>query len=147
MTTVSELALSFQKKYPMTVARRIKKNARVVETHLNPGEVPLFAFAAQKNNNFLDFFQTAVVTLTNQRILIGRKRAIVGYFLDAITPDLFNDLKVISGLFWGKIEIDTVKEEVFLSNIDKKALAEIETRITSYMMEEKKKYPEKKSIQ
>lgn len=147
MKTVYELVSEFQKKYPGTVARRLKKNASVVEAHLNPGEVPHFAFAAQKNNSFLDFFQTAVVVLTNQRILIGRKRAIFGYFLDAITPDLFNDLKAISGLIWGKIEIDTVKEEVFLSNIDKKALVEIETQITSFMMEEKKKYPTKKSIQ
>ena len=147
MNTVLSLALEFQKKYPKTVARRLKQNASVVESHLNPGEVPLFAFAAQKNNSFLDFFQTAVVVLTNQRILIGRKRGVFGYFLDAITPDLFNDLKVVSGLFWGKIIIDTVKEEVFLSNIDKSALTEIETQITSYMMEEKKKYPDKKSIQ
>jgi hypothetical protein len=53
---------------------------------------------------------------------------------------MFNDLKVEMGLVWGKIIIDTVKEEVFLSNIQKSALSEIETNITQYMMEEKKKY-------
>jgi len=37
-------------------------------------------------------------------------------------------------------EIDTIKETVVLSNIDPNALPEIETQITSYMMEEKKKY-------
>ena len=40
--------------------------------------------------------------------------------------------------------IDTVKELVVLSNIDKGALGEIETYITEYMMEEKKKIDWKK---
>ena len=53
---------------------------------------------------------------------------------------MFNDLKITSGLIWGKVHIDTVKEHIFLSNIDKKALVEIETVISTYMMEEKKKY-------
>ena len=53
---------------------------------------------------------------------------------------MFNDLEVYEGLIWGMITIDTVKELVNLSNIDKKALPEIETNVTSFMMEEKKKY-------
>ena len=39
-----------------------------------------------------------------------------------------------------ELVIDTVKEEIRLSNIDKNALPEVETHITEYMMEEKKKY-------
>ena len=53
---------------------------------------------------------------------------------------MYNDLKISSGVIWGKVYIDTIKELVTLTNIDKKALTEIETQITSYMMEEKKKY-------
>ena len=53
---------------------------------------------------------------------------------------MFNDLTVDAGLLWGQINIDTVKETVVLSYIDKKSLDEIETHITEYMMEEKKKY-------
>ena len=56
---------------------------------------------------------------------------------------MFNDLKVAGGLIWGKIYIDTVKEFVTLSNISLSALDEIETNITEYMMEEKKKYKDK----
>lgn len=138
--TVTQLAKEFKAKYPSSVIWRIEKNARVIEQHLNPGEYPLYVFAAQKNNNPLDFFQTAVVALTNRRILIGRDRVVIGYFLDGVTPDMFNDLKVISGIVWGKVIIDTVKEKIFFSNISKAALDEIETNITSYMMEEKKKY-------
>ena len=53
---------------------------------------------------------------------------------------MFNDLKITSGIIWGKVHIDTVKEFITLSNISKEALIEIETEISSYMMEEKKKY-------
>lgn len=63
-----------------------------------------------------------------------------GYFLDSVTPDLFNDLKVKGGLIWGKVYIDTVKEFITLSNIGVEALPEIETEISSYMMEMKRKY-------
>ena len=89
--------------------------------------------------NFI-VFSTCVVALTNKRILIGQKRVVFGYFLSSITPDLFNDLEVYQGLIWGKITIDTIKEVVAISNLSKKSLPEIETNITEYMMEEKKKY-------
>ncbi len=141
MGIVYEQALKFKNKYPFTIGWRIKKNSEVIQKHLNPGEVPIYTFVAQKNDNPIDIISTAVICLTNKRILIGRKRVIIGYFLDSITPDMFNDLKVKSGIFWGKIYIDTVKEFVTLSNISKDALAEIEANISDYMMEAKKLYP------
>lgn len=140
MKSIYQRVLEFKSKYPTTIAWRLKKNSSVVERHLNPGEEVLYVFAAQKNNNPLDIVSTAVVTLTSERILIGRKRVVFGYFLDSITPDMFNDLKIINGVIWGKVHLDTVKEFVTLSNISKRALSEIETRISSFMMEEKKKY-------
>ena len=54
---------------------------------------------------------------------------------------MFNDLTVYAGLIWGKVKIDTIKELVYVSNLSKKSLDEIETKVTEYMMEEKKKYP------
>ena len=140
MGKVYEQALRYKEKYPFTVGWRIKKNADIVERHLNPDEEPIYTFVAQKNDNPLDVFSTAVICLTNKRILIGRKRVIIGYWLDSITPDMFNDLKVSSGIIWGNVYIDTVKEFVTLSNISIDALTEIETEISTYMMEEKKKY-------
>lgn len=144
MKDVYTYALEFKKKYPMTVAWRLKQNSKIIEKHVNPDEKVTYAFVAQKGNNPLDIFSTCVVALTNKRLLIGRNRVVVGYFLDSVTPDLFNDLKVLSGVIWGKIHIDTAKEFVALSNIDKKALPEIETKISSFMMEEKKLYKNKK---
>lgn len=137
--SVYEKVLEFKQKYPMSVCFRLEKNAEIVEKHLNPDENILYIFAAQKNNNPFDIFSTAVIALTDKRLLIGRKRVVFGYFLDSITPELFNDLKVLSGIIWGKIHIDTAKEFITLSNIDKRALPEIETMITSYMMKEKQK--------
>lgn len=136
--SVYEQALQFKRKYGSTVVWRLKQNSKIVEKHINPDEKVLYVFAAQKNDSMFDFFTTAVVVLTDKRLLVGRKRVLFGYFLDSITPDMFNDLKVLSGVFWGKIKIDTINELVVLSNIDKDALDEIETMITSYMMEQKK---------
>lgn len=137
---VYEQLVQFKNKYPKTISWRLKKHAKIIETHLNPDEIVKYSFAAQKNNNPLDVITTYAVVLTNKRILLASKRVLFGYFFTAITPDLFNDLKVEMGLIWGKVIIDTVKEEVVLSNIQREALNEIETRITEYMMEEKKKY-------
>lgn len=131
---------AFKKKYPLTIAWRLKAHSKIIDLHLNPGEIVKFAFAAQKNNNPLDIITTYVVVITNKRILLGQKRLIFGYFFTAITPDLFNDIKVKMGIVWGMVIIDTVKEKVFLSNIQREALDDIETSVSEYMMEEKKKY-------
>ncbi len=139
-----ELAKTFCQRFPMGVYWwRVKKHAAIVEQHLNPGEKVTYAFVGQKNNSFYDLFSTAVIAITNKRILIGRKRLFFGYFLTVITPDLFNDLSVYSGIIWGRVEIDTVKEQVYVTNLDKKSLTEIETKVTEFMMEEKKKYFDK----
>ena len=138
--SVYKRVLEFKHRHPGTVAWRLKQNSSVIERHLNPEEEVLYAFAAQKNDSSFDIFGTAVIAITNKRILIGRKRVVIGYFLNSITPDMFNDLKVCGGFILGKIYIDTVKEFVKLSNISLNALDDIETNITEYMMEEKKKY-------
>lgn len=141
MGKVYDQVCVFKKKYPGTITwARLKKHAKVIEQHLNPDEEPLYSFAGQKNDDVLDIFGTAVVCLTNKRILIGQDHILTGYTLNAITPDLFNDLQIYKGLWFGKITIDTVKEVVVFTNLDKKSLPEIETKISSYMMEEKKKY-------
>ena len=140
---VYEKLLEFKKKFPMTISWRLKKHAKIINMHLNPGEIVKYAFAAQKNDNPFDIITTYAIVLTNKRILLASKRVLFGYFFTAITPDLFNDLKVEMGLIWGKVKIDTVKEEVILSNIQRDALDDIETEITEYMMEEKKNYGRK----
>lgn len=141
MGAVYDHAKLFKQKYPKTISWwRIRRHAEVIEKHLNPGETVKYAFVGQKNDLFYDIFGTCVVALTNKRILIGQKRVVFGYFLSSITPDLFNDMEVYQGLLWGKVTIDTVKEVVAISNLDKNSLPEIETNITEFMMEEKKKY-------
>jgi hypothetical protein len=140
MGLVYKQVLRFKKKYPLTIGWRLRQNAAIIEKHLNPDEEPIYAFIAQKNDKSFNFWESAVVTLTNKRLVVGRKRVIFGYFFDTITPDMFNDMKVVSGIVWGKVYIDTIKELITLSNIGIEALPEIETQVSSYMMEMKKDY-------
>ena len=130
----------FKKKYPTTVAWRLKKHSKIVEKHLNKGEKVLYAFCGQKNDVWYNFFLSSVIVLTNRRLLIATDRIFYGYFLSSITPEMFNDLKVTSGLLFGRVEIDTIKEVIVITDISKKALKEIETNITEYMMQKKKKH-------
>lgn len=136
---VYSLAQKFKKKYPNTVAIRIRRHAAVVDNILDYDEKVLYVFCGQRNDSHHLLFDSCVVAITNKRIIIGEKRALFGYYLITVSPELFNDLKIISGLFWGRIEIDTVKENIFVSNIDKRALDEIETNVNNIMYENKKR--------
>ncbi|UKI57765.1 MAG: hypothetical protein L6V81_10865 [Clostridium sp.] len=53
-----------------------------------------YAFCGQNNVSSFNVINSCVVALTNQRILIGQKRILWGYYFTTITPDLYNDLKV-----------------------------------------------------
>ena len=61
----------------------------------------------------------------------------------SIRWNMYNDMEVYRGLLFGKVMIDTVKEELVLSNISKKALVEIETNVSEFMMKEKRRYKKK----
>lgn len=139
-TDLYERVDSFLKRYPGTIAFRIKKHCEVIERHIDKDEKIIYAFAAQKNEHWYEITSTHVFALTNKRLMIGTKRLVFGYFLYSITPDMFNDLTIYSGLLFGKITIDTIKELVYITNLSKSSLDEIETNISSFMMEEKKKY-------
>lgn len=139
MTTYNK-AMEYKNNYPGNVAWRIKKHASVIERHLNPNEEVLYAFVGQKNHKFNELFNSCVVAVTSKRMLIGQKRVVWGYFLTSVTPDLYNDLKVYQGLFWGRIIIDTVKEKIIISNLSKKGLDDVETNISEYMMKAKRLY-------
>lgn len=140
MMSVYSKVIAFKMKYPLTIGWRLGAHCRVIEEHINDDETVLYAFTAQKNDSFFDIISTCVVVLTNKRLLIAQKRVLWGYFFYSITPDLFNDLKIKMGLIWGKVYIDTIKEFVALSNISRRALDEIETKVSQFMMEEKRNY-------
>jgi len=144
--SVYQHVMEFKKRYPLTIMWRVKKHCRVIERHLNPDEKVLYAFAAQKNNDATYITDTAVLCVTSDRLLIAQDQILYGYTLVSVTPDMYNDLNVYSGIFWGKICIDTVKEVIYFSNFQKKALAEIESIITMYMIEAKKLYPNKERV-
>ena len=138
--TVYESAKQFRKKYPLTVAWRLRKHCKIAQKYLNPEEEVLYTFQAQRSSSSLDIISTYVIVLTNKRIMLAHKKLLFGYLFAAITPDMFNDLEVKMGIIWGKVVIDTVKEVVTLSNLDRRSLDDIETNISEYMMREKQKY-------
>lgn len=140
MSYTYKLAKDFMKKYPMTVAWRIKKHCDIIDKHLNPGEKILYLFLGQKNDRAVDLVNTNVIAFTNKRIMVGTKRVVFGYFFKSITPDMYNDLSVSKGIIWGRIVIDTIKEVITITNVDVRALDEIETNITEIMIKNKKEY-------
>ena len=135
---IYRMVSKFKRKYPWTIAIRLKKHAAVVENFLDADEVVYYTFCGQRNDTNTLLFDSCVVALTNKRIIIGEKRALFGYYMLNISTKLFNDLTINSGIIFGRIEIDTVKENIFISNIDKRALDEIETMIHKVVLENKK---------
>ena len=129
----------FLKKYPFTVAFRIKKHASVIQEHINDDEVVLFTFMGQKNSNILNPFYTIVIVLTNKRMLLGRKRFFGRYSYTSITPDMLNDFEIYNNIIFGCVEIDTVKEHFTVNCINKKALPKIEDALSKYLLNEKLK--------
>ena len=105
---------AFKTKYPFTISWRLMSHAKVINKHLTDGEKVLYAFAAQKNDRWYDVITTYAVVLTDKRIIKDKKP-------------------------FGRL-IDTIKEFITLSNIQKSALPEIQKIISEYMMEEKKKF-------
>ena len=131
----------FLKKYPLTIAWRNKQHCKIIDKYLDPGEKILYIFAGQKNDRYVDIFNTYAIALTNKRIMVATKRVFFGYFFKSITPDMYNDLTIHKGILFGKVVIDTVKEVITITNIDPKALDEIETNITAIMIKQKKEFP------
>ena len=92
MVTVYEKAKEFKRKYPATVAFRIKAHSKIAQKFVGNDEEIKYVFVAQKNFKSYEFINTNVIVLTNKRLLVATKRLLFGYFYKAITPDLFNDI-------------------------------------------------------
>ena len=127
----------FLKKYPFTIAFRLSAHMKVISKHLNPGEEIIYLFPAQKEMG--GPFSTCIVCCTNKRIMIAQKKVLPGYYLNSITPDLFNDFQVKKGFVFGKVTIDTAKEVVHLTDLDPRSLPEVETNLSEYLLHEKPK--------
>ena len=135
---IYKMAKDFERRFPGTISWRLKQHANLANKLINNDEEILYAFACQKAPNSFNIFSTFMFVLTDKRIVLAQKRLLYGYFYYSITPDMFNDLTLRMGLFWGKAIIDTVREQVYLSNISAGALREIETVLTKYMMQKKR---------
>lgn len=143
---IYEEVKKFKRKYPLTIAFRLKSHAKVASKFVDNDEEIKYVFVAQKNYQSYEIFNTNLVVLTDKRLIVVTKRLVFGYFFRMITPEMFNDLTVKNGIIWGKVIIDTIKEKVVLSNIDSRALSEIDDNITMYMLEAKRNLKENGSL-
>lgn len=145
MNDVYKLAKRFKKKYFGTIAFRLKAHSNVIQEHLNSDEKLLYVFCGQKGYSHKEIFSTCVVALTNKRMMVATKRVLWGYFFTTVSPELFNDLKIQSGILFGRVIIDTAKEMITISNLGKGTLPEIETAISTYMIKNCKKEKKNKT--
>ena len=140
MSKTLELCDEFKKKYPATLSWfRVKAHAKLVDKSLHDNEKVIYAFAAQWDEHDGDWFDTAILALTNERIIVAQNRLIAGYRVLSITPRFFNDVSIGAGIIWGTVKIDTVKERIDFTCVSKKAVLEIKKTITTYMHEYRKK--------
>lgn len=144
-TDVYSSCKEFKKKYNKTIAWRLKKHSKIIQDHINDDEVVLFSFAGQNNASFIQPFFTTVIVFTNKRMLLGRSLFFGRSYYTSITPDMLNDFEISTSLLFGLVEIDTIKEHIIISCLDKKSLQSIEDALSKYMVNEKLKYLKKNS--
>ena len=80
MGKVYDKLMEFKNKYPGGVTWfRLKQHCNIVEKHLNPNEELVFVFAGQLDKDHFSFFNTGVVAITTERLIVAQNRLIVGY--------------------------------------------------------------------
>lgn len=78
-------AKEFKKKYPKTIAFRLKAHAKVASKFVDNGEKVKYVFVAQKNFKSYEICNTNIVVLTDKRLVVATKRLLFGYFYRVIT--------------------------------------------------------------
>ena len=129
-----ELVQDFKKRYPLTLSWfRVKKHVELVDKSLHDNEKVLYAIVGQWNEHDGDWFDTAVLAVTNERIIVAQNRLIGGYRVISVTPKFFNDVEIGAGVIWGEAKICTMKEKIEFDGLSKKSVIEIKKNITSLM--------------
>ena len=106
----------FKRKYPMTIAFRLRAHAKIVSKFIGSDEEIKYVFVAQKNYQSYEIINTNIIVLTDKRLVVATKRLVFGYFLKVITPDMFNDL-TNEGAKTEVISSDSIKPEVNVRQI------------------------------
>ena len=79
--TIYNKIKDFKKRFPTTIAWRLKAHSKVAAEHINDDEEVLYAFAAQKLPSVFNVTSTYVIVITDKRILLAQKTFIVWLFL------------------------------------------------------------------
>ena len=76
MSKSYSLIKQFMKKFPMTMAWRLKSHCKVIDRHLDEGEEILYIFSGQKNDSSINIFNTYVIAFTSKIIIVCTKRVL-----------------------------------------------------------------------
>ncbi len=114
------------------------KHFEVIASNLGPDEDVLFVFIGLHNyvsptkhdNNF-------AYAITNKRIMMGQKK-VIGQNFQSVSLDQVNDISFTSGLAFGVITIDTLKER-FNVALDKAQAQNINNQIHDLLLKLKSK--------
>lgn len=129
-----QLVQDFKKQYPITLSWfRVKKHVALLDKSLHDHEQVLYAFVGQWDEHDGDWVDTAVLAVTDERIIMAQDRFLGGYRVLSVTPRFFNDVEIGAGFIWGHVTICTMKEKMEFKGLAKDAVIEIKKKISSYM--------------
>jgi hypothetical protein len=125
MKSIYEKALEFKNRYPGTFGYRLKKHAKVIEDNLLEGEKVTNVYCGS-----LGTFDTAILAITNKRIILGHKKLFFGSKCVSINNDKICSVNAYNGMIWGKVIISSLSDDYFaLYHLGKKASTKIQEGI------------------
>ena len=65
---IYEKAKEFKRKYPRTIAFRIKAHAKIAAKYIGTDEEVKYVFLGQKNSNSYEIINTNIIILTDKRL-------------------------------------------------------------------------------
>lgn len=111
------------------------KHFKIIEENLLPGEEIKMPFIGLHNSISVSKHDGHFAyALTNKRIMMAQKKAVTGEIFQTVSLNNINDITFQSGLIYGKLTIDTIKE-TFNIEVDKETAKTIKSSFHVIMNE------------
>lgn len=111
------------------------KHFKIIEENLLPDEEVKMPFIGLHNSiSITKHDGNFAYALTNKRIMMAQKKAVTGEIFQSVSLNNINDITFQSGLVYGKITIDTIKE-TFNIEVDKDTAKRIKSLLHTIMDE------------
>lgn len=113
------------------------KHFKLIEKSLHDDEEVFIAFMGLHNfTSVTKHDSNYAYAITNKRIIMAQKK-MIGENFKTVSLDYINDIEFNSGMVWGTLKIDTLKE-VFNIGLDKKDAKNISEKVQSFIHDLKK---------